>query len=71
MLLGAYTGTYTGAYTATLYVMVNIVKGGERALPTLTMLGQFSIMMEFTPESGRCNSVCTLWTRKCIKGAQA
>ncbi len=30
-----------GAYPATLYVMVNIVKGGGRAPPTLTSLGKF------------------------------
>ncbi len=30
-----------GAYSATLYMMVNIVKGGGRASPTLTSLGLF------------------------------
>ncbi len=30
-----------GAYTATFLVMVNVMKGGERAPPTLTSLGKF------------------------------
>jgi hypothetical protein len=52
-----------GAYTATLCVMVNIVKGGRRVSPPPSQAwANFSIMMECTPESGRCQSVCTLWT---------
>ncbi len=46
---------------APLYVMVDIVKGGGRATPTITRRGNFSIMMECTPESGNCNSLCTVW----------
>ncbi len=41
-----------------LYVMVDKVKGGGRGPPTLI----FSTMMEYTPESGHCHPVCTLWT---------
>ncbi len=41
-----------------LYVMVDKVKEGGRGPPTLI----FSTMMEYTPESGHCHSVCTLWT---------
>ncbi len=65
-----------GAYTATLLVMVNVVKGGGRALPTLTSQANFTLMIECTPESGRyhsvysvgetvedfCSHFCTLWT---------
>jgi hypothetical protein len=32
--VSALSGVSAGAYTATLYVMVNIVKGGRRAPPT-------------------------------------
>jgi hypothetical protein len=42
-----------GTYTSTLYVMVNIMKGGGRA----PAWANFSIMMECTPECGRCHSV--------------
>jgi hypothetical protein len=31
----------TAAYTATLLVMVNVIKGGGRAPPTLTSPGKF------------------------------
>ncbi len=46
--------------------MVDIVKGGGRwactpLAPTLSRLGYFSIMIECTPDSCRCHSVCTLW----------
>ncbi len=53
------------AYTATLYVMVNVVKGGGRAPPPpppAPAWANFSIMMECTPKSNRCLSVCILWS---------
>jgi hypothetical protein len=37
--------------------MVNVVKGGERAPPTLTSQANFTLMMECTPESGRYHFV--------------
>jgi hypothetical protein len=40
---------YTILYYTILYVMVNIVEAAR---------ANFSIMMECTPESGRCHSVC-------------
>jgi hypothetical protein len=41
-----------------------IVKGGGRAPPPPPPAwADFSIMMECTPESGNCHSVCTLWCR--------
>ncbi len=48
-----------GAYTATLLVMVNVVKGGGRAVhpPTPPAWANFTLMMEFTPESDCCYSV--------------
>ncbi len=47
-----------GAYTATLLVMVNVIKGGGRAPPTLTTARtNFTLMTECTPESSGCNSV--------------
>jgi hypothetical protein len=49
-----------GAYTVALDVMVTRVKRGGRAPPPLNK-ANFSIMMECTPESGSCHSVCTLW----------
>jgi hypothetical protein len=44
-----------------LYVMVNIVKGGggEHSPPSPAW-ANFSIMMECTPEIGRCHSLCAL-----------
>ncbi len=40
---------------------VDIAKGGGRAPPFLPGWANFSIMMEWTPESGPCHFVCTLW----------
>jgi hypothetical protein len=37
--------------------MVNVVKGGGRAPPTLTSQANFTLMTECTPESGRYHSV--------------
>ncbi len=45
------------AYTITLYVMVDIVKGGGRAPPPSPSWAYFSIMMGCTPESGIYHSV--------------
>jgi hypothetical protein len=53
-----------GAYTATLLVMVNVVKGGGRAPPTLTSQANFTLMMECTPEAA-ITTLCTLWLRRC------
>ncbi len=46
-----------------MYMMVDIVKKGWACTPPppLPARADFSIMMESTPESGRCRSVCTLW----------
>jgi hypothetical protein len=57
---GSVSALSAGAYTATLYVMITIVKGGERAPPNSIAWANFSIMIECTPESGNCHSVCTL-----------
>ena len=46
-----------GAYTATLLVMINVIKGGGRAPPTLTSQANFTLMTECRPESSGCNSV--------------
>jgi hypothetical protein len=45
--------------------MVDIVKEDGRTPPTTPTPGwaNFSIMMECTPESGHCPSVCTLWAQ--------
>jgi hypothetical protein len=40
-------------------VRVNRVKGGKRALTTITGRAAFSILMECTPEIGHCHSVST------------
>ncbi len=46
----------------TLYVIVDRVKGGGRITPHPSPgWADFSIMMECTPKSGNCHSVCTLW----------
>jgi hypothetical protein len=41
--------------------MVIVLRGGGRAPRTLPPGPIFSIVMEGTPESGRCHSVSTLW----------
>jgi hypothetical protein len=46
-----------GAYTATLLVMVNVMRGGGRAPPTLTSQANFTLMTECMPESSRYYSV--------------
>jgi hypothetical protein len=38
--MGSVSALCAGAYTTILYVMVDIVKGGRRAPPTLTRLGE-------------------------------
>ncbi len=47
-----------GAYTTTFLVMVDRVKGERHPHPT--GWADFTLMMECTPESGLCHSVCTL-----------
>jgi hypothetical protein len=49
-----------GAHTTTLYVMVERVEGGVRATATLTGWADFSIRIEYTPESGHRHAVCTV-----------
>jgi hypothetical protein len=46
--------------TATLYVIINRVKRGGHTPPPLPASANFSIKMECTPESGRCNSMSTV-----------
>jgi hypothetical protein len=41
--------------------MVDIMKGGERAHAHSADWADLSIMMKYTPESGHCHSLCTLW----------
>ncbi len=48
---GGVSALPAGAYTTTLYVMVDIVKEGGRATPTITSWDNFSTMMKCTPES--------------------
>ncbi len=45
------------AYPATLLVMVNVVKGGGRAPPPSPAWANFTLMIEFAPESDCCFSV--------------
>ncbi len=61
--IGASVSALERTYTATLYLMVTIVKGGRRAPPPSPAWVDFSTMMQCTPESGRCHSVCTLCAR--------
>jgi hypothetical protein len=74
--MGSVSVLSAGAYIATLTVMENIVKVGGRAPPTLPAWENFvklnldvnkimytfnfSVMVECTPESGRCHCVCVL-----------
>ncbi len=52
-------------YTATLLVMVNVIKGGGRAVhppPSPSPAwANFTLMMECTPESSRCYSGNSVW----------
>jgi hypothetical protein len=54
------------AHTATLLVMVDTVKEGGRAPPPSSpACADLTLMMECTPESGRCHSVlCVLNTAR-------
>ncbi len=47
---GSVSAISAGAYTTTLFVMVDLVKGGGRAPPPAPAWANFSIMMECTPE---------------------
>jgi hypothetical protein len=51
------SGHSADAYTATLLVMVNVMRGGGRAPPTLTSRANFTLMTECTPKSSGCYSV--------------
>ncbi len=53
-----------------LYVLVDIVTGVGREPPPSPGWANFSIIMECTPESCNCHSVCTLWWRPCLGGMQ-
>jgi hypothetical protein len=51
--------------TTALYVMLDTVKKGVWAHPQPSPgWANFSIMMDCTPGSGHCHSVCTLWSAK-------
>jgi hypothetical protein len=54
-----------GAYTATLLVMVNVIRGGGRAVhpPPSPARANFTLMTECTPESSGCNSVYSVVSR--------
>ncbi len=61
-----------GAYTATLHVMTHIVKGSIGVhLPPSSFWAYFSIMMECTPENGRCKSMYSVgwFITKCTQNA--
>jgi hypothetical protein len=60
MKWGSISALSPGAYTSTLYAMVRP--------PPSPGWADFSIMMEFTPESGRCHSVCVLCGSESSKG---
>ncbi len=49
-----------GAYTTTLLVMADIVKGEGVHPPPISSWVEFTIMMECSPESVHCLSICTL-----------
>jgi hypothetical protein len=59
-IAGVYLLSQLEHYTATLYVMENILKGVGVHPPPSPAWANFSIMMERTPKSGRCHSVCIL-----------
>jgi hypothetical protein len=54
---GRVSALSAGAYITTLFVIVDIVKGGGRAPPSSPVWANYSIMMECSPESGCCHSV--------------
>jgi hypothetical protein len=55
---GVYLPSQLERSPTTLYVMVDKVKGDGRAPPPSPDWANF-VMMECTPESGNCHSVCT------------
>jgi hypothetical protein len=55
-----------GAYTATLLAMVNVMKGVGVHPPPSPAWANFTLMMEYTPESSRCNSVCSVDVPICM-----
>jgi hypothetical protein len=66
--IGASVSAFSaGAYTTTLYAMVAI-EGVHPPPPSPPSPGgaNFYIMMECTPESGHCYSVCALWSWVCL-----
>jgi hypothetical protein len=50
-----------GAYTATLLVMVNIIRGGGRAPPTLTSQGPILPSSLNLRQKADVTTLCTLW----------
>ncbi len=71
MIQGQCIAHSAGAYTATLLVMVNVMKGGGRAVhpPSSPAQANFTLITECTPESRRYYSVysvaATLHGQKC------
>jgi hypothetical protein len=54
-----------GAYTATLLVIVNVMKGGGRALPTLPAWANFTLMMNVLQKAAVA-TLCTLWAKLAV-----
>jgi hypothetical protein len=57
--IGGVSALSAGVYTTTKLVMVDRVKGGGREPTPSPGWAEFTIMMECTPESGHCQSICT------------
>jgi hypothetical protein len=55
--MGSVSSLSAGEYSATVYVMVDIVKGCECAPPYCPDWTDFAFMMEYAPESCHCHSV--------------
>jgi hypothetical protein len=63
-LWGVYLPSQLKCTKQTLYMMLDRVKGGWACIPPpLPAWADFSIVMECTPESGHCHSVCTLCSK--------
>ncbi len=62
---GSVSAVSAGAYTTILYVMGDRMKWEGVHPPASQGWADFSIMIEYTLESGHCHSVFTLWLHGC------
>jgi hypothetical protein len=55
--MGSVSALSAGVQTTTLYAILDIGKRGGRGAPPVQAWGDFTLMLECTPDSGHCRTV--------------